>query len=96
MQRTFFKSLADDFEQHGVAAIERLRQEDRLGYIRISPRSDDELAAAYRCTGGFTIAKGQGQIELAVIAGVSYVDLHRKAAIYLSRILAGAKPSDPR
>lgn len=35
LQGKFFNALADDFEQRGVAVIERLRQEDRSGYIRI-------------------------------------------------------------
>jgi len=59
LQRSFLKALAEDFEEHGISAIQAARQEDPMGYIRLVasliPRevevqgplegvSDDELA----------------------------------------------------
>ena len=61
LQGDFLRRMADDFEQHGKAAIEKMREEDPSSYIRaiasLMPKeleisrplddvSDDELSAA--------------------------------------------------
>lgn len=36
LSESFLKALADDFDEHGIAAIERVRAEDPATYIRVA------------------------------------------------------------
>jgi hypothetical protein len=76
LQGKFLNALADDFEEHGVAAIARMREEDPSAYVRavasLMPKeleikrpleelSDDDLATAIDALRSFVATQGTGQ-----------------------------------
>jgi hypothetical protein len=73
MQAKFISALADDFEQHGAAAIAAIREKDPASYIRaivsLMPKelevkrpleelSDEELASCVAALSAFVRSEG--------------------------------------